>query len=67
MTSAGISQPTWKCTPSSLISAHWLMTVSTRKPKIRDGKADLEREADLAAAGRLLADLRPGLAYPVQE
>ena len=34
MTIAGISQPTWKWTPSLWISDHWLMTVRTRKPKM---------------------------------
>src|SRR6478609_9403922 len=35
MMKAGISQRTWKCTPLSLISAHWSTTVRTRKPKTR--------------------------------
>ncbi len=34
MTIAGISQATWKWTPSLWISDHWSMTVRTRKPKI---------------------------------
>jgi hypothetical protein len=32
-----------------------------------DREADLEGETHLAAAGRLFADARYGLAYPVQE
>ena len=67
MTIAGISQPTWKWTPSLWISDHWSITVRTRKPKIEHGEADLQGEADPAAARRARAEPRPGLADPVQK
>ena len=67
MTKAGISQSTWKWTPLSWISDHWLITVRTRKPKMSSAIAELNREAHPFAARRPGADPGARLADPVQE
>ena len=67
MTIAGISQPTWKWTPSLWISDHWLMTVRTRKPKMRTASPIWRARRTARLRGGLRPEPRPGLADPVQE
>src|SRR6187200_2198235 len=59
MTIAGTSQPTWKWTPSSLISAHWSMTVSTRKPKISRARPIWRARRTLRLRGGFLPTCAP--------
>ena len=66
MMKAGISQSTWKWTPLSWISDHWLTTVRTRKPKIEQHDADLDRQPHPFAARRPGSDPGARVAYPVQ-
>src|SRR5215218_7526504 len=59
MTIAGISQPTWKWTPSSWISDHWSITVSTRKPKIRTARPIWRARRTLRLRGGFLPTRDP--------
>ena len=67
MTIAGISQPTWKWTPSSLDLRPLVDDGEDEEAEDQDGEADLEGEADPAAARRAGPELRSGLADPVQK
>ena len=67
MTIAGTSQPTWKWTPSLLISDHWLMTVRTRKPKTRTARPICSARRTRLLRGGREPNPRAGLADPVQK
>ena len=64
---AGISQTTWKWTPLSWISDHWLTTVRTRKPKTRRTIGELDRQPHPLAARGPGPDPSARIADPVQE
>ena len=67
MTKAGISQRTWKWTPLSLISDHWLTTVRTRKPKTTTAMPSWSARRTRLLRGGRVPTVAPGLADPVQE